>query len=132
MTYPESISKIVALPMRYISVVAAPFIWMLTTSTEALLNLLNIKPNEDGKVTEEEIKAIIKEGTEGGEVQEIEQDIVERVFHIGDRKINSLMTHRSSVVYLSLDDTLEELKAKILDEIHSVIPYVRLIIWMRL
>jgi putative hemolysin len=61
---------------------------------------LQIKPNTDGNVTEEEIKAFIREGTEGGSVQEIEQDIVERVFHIGDRKVNSLMTHRKSVVFL--------------------------------
>src|SRR5690554_90818 len=122
LTYPESIAKLVALPMRFISIATAPFIWLLTYSTEGLLRLFKIKPNEDGRVTEEEIKAIIKEGTEGGEVQEIEQDIVERVFHIGDRKINSLMTHRKSVVYLSLEDSLEEIKQKILEEIHSVYP----------
>jgi putative hemolysin len=84
--------------------------------------MLQIKPTADGKVTEEEIKAIIKEGTEVGEVQEIEQDIVERVFHIGDRKVNSLMTHRNSIVYLSYEDTIEEIKAKVLDELHSVYP----------
>ena len=92
------------------------------SSTEFLLKILQIKPTADGKVTEEEIKAIIKEGTEVGEVQEIEQDIVERVFHIGDRKVNSLMTHRSSMVYLSMDDTLDEIKTKVLDELHSVYP----------
>lgn len=122
LTYPESIAKIVALPMRFISLITAPFIWLLTTSTEFLLNILKIKPSEDGRVTEEEIKAIIKEGTEGGEVQEIEQDIVERVFHIGDRKVNSLMTHRKSVVYLSLKDSLDQIKQKILNEIHSIYP----------
>src|SRR5690606_18836264 len=79
LTYPETIAKAIALPMRFISVITAPFIWLLITSTEMLLKILRIKPNTDGKVTEEEIKAIIKEGTEGGEVQEIEQDIVERV-----------------------------------------------------
>lgn len=122
LTYPESIAKLVALPMRFISIITAPFIWLLTNSTEFLLKIFNIKPNEDGRITEEEIKAIIKEGTEGGEVQEIEQDIVERVFHIGDRKINSLMTHRKSVVYLSLEDSLDEIKQKILDEMHSIYP----------
>ena len=86
------------------------------------MKILQIKPTADGKVTEEEIKAIIKEGTEVGEVQEIEQDIVERVFHIGDRKVNSLMTHRKSIVYLSYEDTIEEIKAKVLDELHSVYP----------
>ncbi len=122
LNHPESIAKAMAMPMKVISVITAPFIWLLTTSTEFLLDILQIKPTADGKVTEEEIKAIIKEGTEVGEVQEIEQDIVERVFHIGDRKVNSLMTHRSSMVYLSVDDTLEEIKSKVLDELHSVYP----------
>lgn len=122
LNHPESIAKAMAMPMKIISIITAPFIWLLTTSTEFLLKILQIKPTADGKVTEEEIKAIIKEGTEVGEVQEIEQDIVERVFHIGDRKVNSLMTHRSSMVYLSMDDTLEEIKTKVLDELHSVYP----------
>nr|WP_313803567.1 hemolysin family protein [Flavobacterium sp.] len=122
LNYPETIAKAVAVPMKFISVVTAPFIWLLTTSTDFILNVLKIKPTADGKVTEEEIKAIIKEGTEVGEVQEIEQDIVERVFHIGDRKVNSLMTHRKSVTYLSLEDTFEETKEKVLDELHSVYP----------
>ena len=122
LNYPEAIAKAVAVPMKMVSIVAAPFIWLLTISTEFILNVFKIKPTADGKVTEEEIKAIIKEGTEGGEVQEIEQDIVERVFHIGDRKVNSLMTHRKSVVYLSLEDGLQETKEKVLDELHSVYP----------
>ncbi len=122
LNYPEAIAKGVAVPMKIMSVITAPFIWLLTHSTDFILDVLKIKPTADGKVTEEEIKAIIKEGTEGGEVQEIEQDIVERVFHIGDRKVNSLMTHRKSIVYLSLEDNVEELKAKVLDELHSVYP----------
>ena len=122
LNHPEAIAKAVAVPMKMISVITAPFIWLLTVSTDGILKLLNIKPTADGKVTEEEIKAIIKEGTEVGEVQEIEQDIVERVFHIGDRKVNSLMTHRKSIVYLALDESYEELKTKILNELHSVYP----------
>jgi putative hemolysin len=122
LNYPETIAKAVAVPMKIVSKITAPFIWLLTISTEFILDLFRIKPTADGKVTEEEIKAIIKEGTEVGEVQEIEQDIVERVFHIGDRKVNSLMTHRSSVVYLSLEDTLQELKEKVLEELHSFYP----------
>ena len=122
LNYPGGIAKAVAYPMKIVSTVTMPFIWLLTTSTDSLLKMLQIKPTADGKVTEEEIKAIIKEGTEVGEVQEIEQDIVERVFHIGDRKVNSLMTHRSDIVYLSIDDTIETLKKKVLNELHSVFP----------
>lgn len=122
LNHPEKIAKAVAVPMKVISIITAPFIWLLTISTEFLLKVLMIKPSADGKVTEEEIKAIIKEGTEGGEVQEIEQDIVERVFHIGDRKVNSLMTHRKSVVFLPVDADKTQVTELMLKELHSVYP----------
>ena len=122
LNHPEAIAKAVAIPMKVVSLVTMPFIWLLTVSTDFLLKLLQIKPTADGKVTEEEIKAIIKEGTEVGEVQEIEQDIVERVFHIGDRKVNSLMTHRKAVDYLRYTDSVEEVKAKVLSDLHSIYP----------
>lgn len=122
LNHPEAIAKAVAMPMKIVSIITAPFIWLLTHSTEFLLRILQIRPSADGKVTEEEIKAIIKEGTEGGEVQEIEQDIVERVFHIGDRKINSLMTHRKSVVFLPLQATKSDVKKFMLEELHSIYP----------
>lgn len=122
LNYPEAIAKATAMPMKVISIVTAPFIWLLTVSTEFLLKILNIKPTADGKVTEEEIKAIIKEGTEFGEVQEIEHDIMERVFHIGDRKVNSLMTHRKSVAFLPLNSDKEQVREMMLKELHSIYP----------
>ncbi len=122
LNHPEGIAKALAIPMKIMSKITMPFIWLLTVSTEFLLKVLQIKPTADGKVTEEEIKAIIKEGTEVGEVQEIEQDIVERVFHIGDRKVNSLMTHRKEVVYLTFEESIQEIKTKVLDELHSFYP----------
>jgi putative hemolysin len=125
LNYPETIAKATAVPMKAVSIITAPFIWLLTISTEFLLKILMIKPTADGKITEEEIKAIIKEGTEGGEVQEIEQDIVERVFHIGDRKVNSLMTHRKSVISLPLDANREQVRELMLKELHSIYPVYR-------
>ncbi len=122
LNYPETIAKSVAFPMKVVSIVTAPFIWLLTNSTEFLLKMLRIKPSADGKVTEEEIKAIIKESTESGEVQAIEQDIVERVFHIGDRKINSLMTHRKLVDFLQVNATKQEVKEFMLQELHTIYP----------
>jgi len=122
LNHPEAIAKTMALPMKMIANVAAPFIWLLTLSTEFLLRILQIKPSADGRITEDEIKAIIKEGTEGGEVQEIEQDILERVFHIGDRKVNSLMTHRKAVVSLPLHADKQEVRDLMLKELHSIYP----------
>jgi putative hemolysin len=83
--------------------------------------LFNIRTS-DNQVTEEEIKAIISEGTEHGAVETVEQEIIERVFHLGDRNITSLMTHRSDIIWFDLDDNENIIKEKILQEPHSVYP----------
>lgn len=73
-------------------------------------------------ITEDEIKAIVREGTEGGCVQEVEQDIVERVFNLGDRNISSIMTHRSDLICLDVQDDNTTLKSKITSDLHAVYP----------
>ena len=122
LTYPESIAKSISQPMKMISVATAPFIWLLIQTTELVLKLLRITPSVDNKVTEEEIKAIIREGTEDGEVQKIEQDILERVFYIGDRKVSSLMTHRSSMTFLESGFSKEQVRQTITEALHSIYP----------
>jgi putative hemolysin len=119
---PEGIAKLVARPMQIISIITAPFVWFLTFSTEFLLKLFRIKPSTDSKVTEEEIRAIVQEGTEDGEVQVIEQDIVERVFTLGDRRVGSLMTYRTEVVFLNVHSSQQEVRAEVTNELHSVYP----------
>jgi putative hemolysin len=119
---PERISKMMARPMRIISIIAAPFVWTLTFTTDLIVKVLGIKNSSDSAVTEEEIKAIVQEGTTSGEVQEIEQDIVGRVFSLGDRKISSLMTHRTDLILINTTDTREEIIEKIKDAMHSVYP----------
>ncbi len=118
---PESISKLVATPMRLLSKAAYPFVWFLSKSTHYTVKLLNIQ-GKDTQVTEEEIKAIISEGTEQGTIEEAEQEIIERVFHLGDRNITSLMTHRNDIVWFSLHKDEEKIKEKIVAEPHSVYP----------
>ncbi|WP_461042114.1 hemolysin family protein [Spirosoma harenae] len=118
---PEGIAKTMAGPMILLSKVTSPFIALLTVSSDLLLKVLNIKPNESA-VTEEEIKSLIQEGTSGGAIEEIEQEIVQNVFQLGDRKITSLMSNRQEIVYLDLEDDLAENKAKILEYKHSVYP----------
>lgn len=119
---PEGIAKTMVRPMRFIGKITSPFVWLLTFTSDLLIKLLGVKTSADSKVTEEEIKAIIQEGTEGGEVQEIEQDIVERVFHLGDRTVSSLMTHRNDVIFIDIHDNVEEVREQVEKEIHSVYP----------
>ena len=118
----ETVARNAAIPMKLFSIIAHPLIWLLTKPGEWIIQLLNIKPSEDSKITEAEIKAIIKEGTEEGEIQEIEQDIVERVFYLGDRKVGSLMTHRTDLVWLNISDKEEKTMQKIISAVHSVYP----------
>jgi len=118
---PETIAKLVAGPMSVITKITYPFVWLLSKSTYYTVKLFNIK-GKDNYVTEEEIKAIISEGTEQGTIEEAEQEIIERVFHLGDRNITSLMTHRNDIVWFDLQKNEEVIKEKVLDEPHSVYP----------
>ena len=118
---PEGIAKKLAGPMHFVSRVTHPFIWLLSKSTGMLVRIFRIK-TDDSQVTEEEIKAIISEGTEHGTIDEAEQEIIERIFHLGDRNITSLMTHRSDIIWFDLDDNEEKIKKKIIREPHSVYP----------
>jgi putative hemolysin len=122
LTYPEGIAKAMAVPMKIIAVIMAPFIFLLTMTTELFLKVFKIKPSGDSKVTEEEIKAIIQEGMEHGEVQEIEQDIVNRVFSVGDRSVSSLMTSRKKMTSLDLTDAREEVKRIVMEDMHNFYP----------
>lgn len=121
---PEKISKLLAYPMYWISIITAPFIWLLTVTSDFLIKLLHIKPTLESKVTEEEIKAIIQEGAEGGAIHEIEQDIMERVIYLGDRKVASLMTHRNDIIYLKTTFNVIDIKNTVNSEMHSVYPVV--------
>lgn len=118
---PEKIAKSVASPMRLITMMTYPFVWLLIHTTGLIMRLFRIKSDE-GQVTEEEIKAIINEGTEHGAIEATEQEIIQRVFHLGDRNITSLMTHRSDVIWFDLNDNEEAIREKIMKEPHSVYP----------
>jgi putative hemolysin len=121
LTAPEAIAKMVAAPMKIINVITWPFVWLLNKTTNILIKLFNIKTT-DNQVTEEEIKAIISEGTEHGAIEATEQEIIERIFHLGDRNITSLMTHRHDIIWFDINDNENTIKEKILQEPHSVYP----------
>lgn len=120
---PEGIAKTMAAPMILLSKVTSPFISLLSVSSDLLIKLLGIKPNESA-VTEEEIKSLVQEGSTAGAIEEIEHEIVQNVFQLGDRKITSLMTNRQSIVYLDLEADVAENKAQILEYKHAVYPLV--------
>ncbi|WP_089809009.1 hemolysin family protein [Chitinophaga sp. YR627] len=119
---PESVARQMAGPMKWMAIVTSPFIWLLTIFTNFLVNIFNLKPTVDNNATEEEIKALINEGATSGAIEETEQEIIERVFHLGDRNITSLMTHRTDIVWLDVHDPREIIRSKIFESPHSVYP----------
>lgn len=118
----EKIAKGVAAPMRVFAKITHPIVWLLNKTSNGFFKLFNIKKATDDSVTEEEIKAIINEGSEAGTIEEEEKDIIERVFHLGDRNITSLMTHHSDIVWFDVTDTEEKIREKIISEPHSIYP----------
>lgn len=122
MSHPERYAKAVAAPMNFLSKVGSPFVWMLSVSTNGIMKILGISPTTTSRVTEEEIKAILQEGTDEGEIQEVEHDIVERVFNLGDRDVNTLMTHRNELIWLDLEDSLDDIRKTIQTRVFNVYP----------
>ena len=118
----ERISMMMAAPMRVFARMVHPIVWLLNKTSSLFFKLFNIKTASDDSVTEEEIKAIITEGTEAGTIEEEEKEIIERIFHLGDRNITSLMTHHSDIVWFDVNDTEEKIREKIIAEPHSVYP----------
>ncbi|MGV3529294.1 MAG: hemolysin family protein [Flavisolibacter sp.] len=118
----EAIARIMASPMRIFAKITYPFVWLLTKTTNLFFRVFRLKSKRENLVTEDEIRAIITEGTESGSVEEEEKEMIERIFHLGDRNITSLMTHRSDIVWFDVNDNEEKIKEKILREPHSVYP----------
>lgn len=119
---PEKIASVVASPMRLLSRIAAPLVFVLSGSTNLAIKLLGIKPNNEPPVTEEEIKILIDLGTGAGVFEEAEKDMVERVFRLGDRRVATFMTPRSKIVWLEVDDTPEAIQEKISGRPYSLFP----------
>ena len=119
---PERIASIVAIPMQALAAIASPVVYLLSASTDLILRVLGITASTEPQVTEEEIKILIEQGTEAGTFEEAEQDMVERVFRLGDRPVSYLMTPRPDIVWLDLDDTAEENRQKMVDSAYSRYP----------
>lgn len=117
----ERTAKIVARPMGLLAAIASPFVWLLAKSTAAMTRLLGIHESES-KVTEAEIRSIIQEGAEDGEVQEVEQQIVGRVFSLGDRTVESIMTHRSEIAWIDVAMSPERIHEIVAQAPHNRYP----------
>jgi putative hemolysin len=100
----ENIASAIAKPMHLLSVITSPLVFIISHSTEAVLWIMRIRETREPPVTEEELKIMLEEGTEAGVFEKAEMNMVEGVFDLGDRRVESLMTHRSDIIALDLND----------------------------
>ncbi len=95
---PEGMAVKIARPMKYLSKITSPLVALLSVSMEFVLKILQIKESEEEKASEEEIKLLMEEGTQTGEFEKAEEDIIKRVFMLDDRRATSLMTPRTGII----------------------------------
>jgi putative hemolysin len=110
---PERIARVVAGPMLVLSRLFSPFIRLMGGATNFVLRLIGIKASSEPPITEEELQMLISQGTQAGVFEEAEQDMVEGVFSLSDQRVYSLMTPRTEVVWLDVEDTVQEIQKKI-------------------
>ncbi len=123
--YPEATARLISRPMKWVALVAKPFVRLLSISTHAVLKLLRIDNEAGRSVTEEEITASLEEGVDAGLIEEHEHQMVQNVFLLDDRLLTSLMLPRSDIEWLNASDTVEQAIDKAGSSGHSWYPVVR-------
>lgn len=125
LNHAEQIASFAAWPMQVISRIASPAVSFLGLVTDAILRIVGSKPSSEPPVTGDEINVMIAQGTEAGVFQESQQDMVESVIELNERRINSIMTPRPEIVWLDAEAPFEENKEKILGSSYSRFPLCR-------
>jgi len=119
---PEDIASVIAGPMNVVSLIFSPLVRVLSAVTDLALRILGVQPSEEPPVTEEELQVLLDQGTQAGVFEESEQDMVEGVFRLNNRRVGSLMTPRSEMAWLDVNDSPDEVRKQIEDNPYSRFP----------
>jgi putative hemolysin len=122
---PEGVASTVARPMKWLSTLVHPVVRVLSMATEGMLRLLGRVAVASPPVTEEEIRVLMEQGAEAGVFEEHEHELVSRVFRMDDIRVTAVMTPRTDVVYLNLDDSEAEVREQLANAPHSRFPVTR-------
>ncbi|MBL0148819.1 MAG: HlyC/CorC family transporter [Ideonella sp.] len=123
--YPETVARLVATPMEWVSAAARPFVWFLSACTNATLRLLGIRNQPSRSVTEEEIAASLEEGLDAGVIEAQEHQMVRNVFRLDERQVGSMMIPRAEITWLDQAAPMAELIARMTEQGHSRYPVCR-------
>ncbi|WP_281546149.1 hemolysin family protein [Grimontia sp. SpTr1] len=124
-SHAETIAVLVARPIRWISIITRPFVVALSVSTQTLLKGLGVREDSEEAVTEDDIQAILNEGSESGAIEPREQTMIRNILHLNDRLVSSLMTPRRDIDYLDINQPVDQVLARIRSTKHSVFPICR-------
>ena len=116
---PEAIAAWVAKPMMVLARIGGPIVALLTSSTNLVLRVFGIKGDAEPHLTEDELKALISQGAETGAVGVAEENIVQRVFQLGDQRVASIMTPRPDIEWIDVDASEEELREFLASHVHT-------------
>ncbi len=123
MKHAESLSLGLAGILRFVQICFAPFVWILTVSTNGLLRLFHINPNEENEpVTEEEIRLMLDTGSEHGTIDSMENEMIQNIFEFDDTSVSEVCTHRREVVLLYKEDGIDEWKKTVTETRHGFYP----------
>jgi putative hemolysin len=123
--YPETVARLVARPMNWLSLAARPFVILLGACTDAVLRLLGIRGGPSRSVTEEEIAASLEEGLDAGVIEAQEHQMVRNVFRLDDRQIGSMMIPRAEIVWLDAGAPIEQMLERMMHSGRSRYPVCR-------
>lgn len=122
---PERIASLVSRPMKFLSALAAPVVWLLSTPTAFVLKLFRVRAVVEPPVTDEEIKGLIDAGTKAGVFEETEQDLIESIINLDDRRVASVMIPRLKIAWLDIEDSVENIKQSLIESRFSRLPVCR-------
>jgi magnesium and cobalt exporter, CNNM family len=125
LTSPERLATVLAGPMRLVSRLASPAVRLLSLSTAAVLRLCRVRPAPEPPVTAGEVRHLMEQGAQAGVFEAAEHEMVRGVFRLGNRRISALMTPRTDIVWLDLEDPPEEQRRRVTETVHSWVPVGR-------
>lgn len=120
---PEGIASLIARPMNLLSRFTRPVVWLLSSSSSFLLRLMGARRKEEPPVTDDEINVLMEQGAEAGVFHESEQEFVSNVLRLDEQRIGAIMTHRSDIYLVDLDDPEDEIRRRIAES-----PYERIVV----
>lgn len=122
LTHPEAIAAIIARPMDVLAALGRPLVKVLTLSTDGFLRLFGVRPSKEPQVTVDEIRLLLRQGTEEGVFEPSEQLMVTNVLNLDERRVGSILTPRSDIIYLDLADGLDINAGKLRSQPHAALP----------